>query len=83
MKPTCKTKDSHATRRGRRYIRNNYGNRYQRIKNEQIALADPGFGKYSVRNSGLHQVTKWGWGAWMCGGKGATGSMEGQEIRKL
>jgi len=46
------------------------------VANRENALADFGFSRYSVQDSIMHQVGKWGFGAWMCGGICAADSME-------
>jgi hypothetical protein len=53
------------------------------VANTEIALAGFGFSLYSVHDSIMHQVDKWGYGAGMSGGICAAGSMEVQKkLRK-
>ena len=45
------------------------------VKNRQIPLADLGFGQYSVQDSFMHHVAKWGISAGIFGGIDTAGSV--------
>jgi len=52
------------------------------VKNRQIPLADFGFGQYSVQDSFMHHVAKWGISAGIFGGYWFRRQLESATIGK-